>query len=151
VAVYIPAGKRRRRIALLVVGGLALGMLLGVLIGRATAPSYSDGVASGRQAGADVVIALDSLPIEYSGTVQGAAGKSPQVFDASLSRIDMMLNDAIAKAKWFGPVGTGRLQAAVAILRRDTAAKVDPAQFAADVKTVVTTIQGEFGLPGSGA
>jgi len=149
--VYIPAGKRRRRVAMVVAAGVVVGILLGLLIGRATAPGLSDGVSKARNAASTVVDALDSLPIEYERTLQGAAGKSDATFTASLDRVDHTLDDAIAKAEWFGPSAKQRLHAAVAKVRADAVARVSTSQFGDGVTAATRAVDDEFGIHGSGA
>ena len=42
MALYVPAGRRRRNVILGLVGALIVGLIIGGVIGRVTAPTVSD-------------------------------------------------------------------------------------------------------------
>ena len=48
MALYIPAGRRRRRLVLCTVGALGAGLVVGALLGRVTAPTVEDRLSSVR-------------------------------------------------------------------------------------------------------
>ena len=65
MARYIPISRRRRNAAIATVIALFVGIALGWLIGKQSAPSVSSAVKDAQQQAADIAIQLERLPIEY--------------------------------------------------------------------------------------
>ncbi len=146
MAVYIPAGRRRRRLLAAMAGALAVGLLAGGLIGRFSAPDVHDSVKAARARAHTVVDLLDSLPSEYEATRKGAPGKSDTTIQRSIGDIDRSLAAAIAKAPWLGSSTKRDLGAALSRLRSDAAAKLDAVSFAADVRRATGLVSASFGI-----
>lgn len=151
MAVYIPAGRRRRRAIGAAVALLIVGLVVGVLIGRWTAPTFTDGVSSARDRAHDVIDELNTLPGEYERLQSGAAGKSPATFEASIAHAHGTLDGAIAKATWFGPAAKAQMRAALDKLVDDTRRNVPAAELDQDVTTASALIADEFGISTNGA
>src|SRR5512134_3173655 len=90
MALYIPAGARRRRLVLFVVLALVVGLGLGDVGGRATSPGLAD----------DVATALLRIPIEYEQAVAGEGGESTETITGAIERARLQLDDAYAEAIW---------------------------------------------------
>lgn len=102
MALYIPAGRRRRRTIALVAAALVVGLAAGALVGRATAPSIDDHVRSvqgdARQTAAGLrVLALHDQAGAISSQTPGAGGA-----DLVLGRTRNELDDEFARAPWLG-------------------------------------------------
>ena len=100
MALYIAPARRRRRIVLVGVAALALGLLVGAVAGRMTAPAIDDRVSAvrndARQAAAGLrVIALhDEAGVAGDGDDQGAV----LVVDRTRTELD----DLFDRAPWLG-------------------------------------------------
>ncbi len=51
MALYVPAGRRRRNFIIGLVGALIVGLIIGALLGRVSAPTVSDKVSSVQDSG----------------------------------------------------------------------------------------------------
>src|SRR5881392_2161222 len=98
MALYVPAGARRKRLVL--VGALALiaGLLVGFGVGRATSPGLEDEVTDVQNVAFDAVAALRRIPIEYEQAVVGEGGESTVTITEALDRAQTLLDDAYAQA-----------------------------------------------------
>lgn len=147
MAVYIPAGRRRRRVAVLVAVGVIVGVVVGLLVGRATAPDFHEGVSHARDRAGDVIDVLDSLPSEYAALHKGQAGKSTASILHGVDDADTKLRAAIGKAEWLGPSGKQRLHAGLETVRADVTSHAAPSKLEADVRAATKVIDDEFGIP----
>jgi hypothetical protein len=144
MAVYGGQAKRKRTTVLVAVATLAVGLVLGVVIGRATAPTIDDKVADGRAGGRDLVSALQVLPLEYSQARSGSEGTA--LIGDTVERAVARLNPALDDAPWLGPA---QRRSATQAVRSVTAAadrKVAPAAFQTVVDKAAATVSGLFGL-----
>jgi hypothetical protein len=144
VAVYIPQEQRRRRSTVAIASALALGLVLGVLLGRVTAPSLSSQVEQARAAGQRLASALRALPLEYEQAVTGSEGESTTGIRDAVNRTAALLPPARAKAPWLGPTATRQAHDAVAAVQRAVASKVDPASFRATAEKAAATVEDVF-------
>ncbi len=101
MALYIPAGRRRRRTALATILALALGLGLGAVAGRVAAPTVGDQVRATRAdarataAGLRVLVLHDESGALANDQGDGGAG-------LVLQRTRKGLTSAFAKAPWLG-------------------------------------------------
>jgi hypothetical protein len=147
MAVYRGPERRRRMGAAIAVAALIAGLLLGVVIGRATAPSLDDKVAEGRSAGRDLVASLRVLPLEYR---QAAAGSSETgTIEDTVKRAAGRLPAALDAAPWLGAGQRTAATDAVRAIEAAARAKVPPARFDATIARSTATLQSIFGLPPS--
>jgi hypothetical protein len=63
MALYVPAARRRRRVVIFTVVALVLGLLLGALVGRVTAPTVDDRLASVRKSAQQTAAGLRVIAI----------------------------------------------------------------------------------------
>jgi hypothetical protein len=102
VALYIPAGQRRRRTIVTAAIALLLGVAIGVFVGRGSAPSLDDQIhavqADARQTAAGLrVLAFH----DQSGAIaNGAPGNGGA--DLVLQRTRTELDHEFARAPWLG-------------------------------------------------
>jgi hypothetical protein len=148
MALYVPAGRRRRR----VIGGLVLavvvGLLLGFGLGRQTATSTSDDVTSVQDQARDAVGALQSAPTEYA---QAAAGATAEFANgggagAALDRVERQVKDALDAAPWLGPASRAAALAALDDVRTVAARKGSPDEFEKAVGAAADQLEEIFGI-----
>jgi hypothetical protein len=150
MAMYIPPGRRRRRLALAIGAAVVVGLVIGAIVGRATAPSIEDKVQSARDDAAAAIAQLQALPIEYqkqlSGNAQFQRGGG---VDDALARTRAQLDSAISDAPWITPSQIDMVHAAIDGLRADARKKVAGATFEHDLDQATETITNVFGAGGT--
>ena len=104
MALYVPAGRRRRNLILGLVGALIVGLVIGGVLGRVTAPTLSDKVASVRDSASEVTARLQATPIEYEKQLAGSTEfqKGGTVVQ-SLTDAQQSLRSALDDAVWLSP------------------------------------------------
>jgi hypothetical protein len=147
VAVYAGSSKRRRTTGLVAVAALAAGLVVGIVIGHASAPTVSDKIRDGRDGGRDLVTALQVLPLEYGQALSGSEGTSS--IGDTVDRAAEQLPGALDGAPWLGPAQRRDATAAVQAVKAAAARKVAPPQFQAVVDRSSRTLDEVFGLPAS--
>jgi hypothetical protein len=147
VAVYAGSSKRRRTTILVAAGALLAGLVIGIVIGHATAPTLTDKIRDGRNGGRDLVTALQVLPLEYGQALSGSEGTSS--IGDTVDRAAAKLTDALNGAPWLGPAQRGEAIAAVRAVRTAAGNKVAPPRFQAVVDRSSQTLEKVFGLPES--
>jgi hypothetical protein len=146
MALYVPAGARKRR--LLLVGGLALvaGLLLGYLIGRATSPGLEDEVSDVQDLALDATAALRRIPIEYEQAVAGEGGESTDTITGAIDRADELLDDAYAEAIWLPDDAHELTDPGFEELDQLAADGADPAEFEAASEALVAQVATTFAV-----
>src|SRR5262245_7408059 len=96
MALYIPASRRRRQTILFAVVALVLGLVVGVLLGRASVPSLTERVQSVQESARQTASGLRVLSLhEQAGAAAGDAG-----IDLVLDRTRTELQAEFADAPW---------------------------------------------------
>lgn len=148
MALYVPAGRRRRRL----IGGLVLAVVVGVLVGfglgRLTATTTSDDVASVQDRARKLVGALQSTPTEYAQAAGGATAEFENGGGASdgLNSVEAQIEDALDAAPWLGPASRAAALAALSGVRSVAADKGSPDEFANAVSTASDQLERIFGI-----
>jgi hypothetical protein len=147
VALYVPAGRRRRNLVLGLAGAVVVGLIVGFLLGRATHASLDDEVATVQDSARAVTARLRATPVEYAQERRGSSEFSHggTVLD-SLADARRSLRDALDDAVWLGPAqrreATAALDVLVSAARAETAAR----RYRALVDTSANRIDVVFGL-----
>jgi hypothetical protein len=147
MALYVPAGRRRRN---LVIGLVAVGvvaLVVGLLLGRATAPTVDDRVASVRDDARAVVGALAATPNEYRKQQEGstefrAGGGVDQALVSARAELQAALDDA----PWLGALDRRAALASLDAVREAERAGVTRARYDAAVQEASDRIQRIFGI-----
>ena len=147
MALYIPAGQRRRRLIIVGVVAVVIGLVVGAVLGRATAPTTSDTVSSVRTDAQSIVARLNSLPIEYgkvlAGDPQYANGGGPADSLVVISTDTAALAD---RAEWLSDAQRTAVVAAVDAAQRQAAAEVPAADFESAIADAASAVGQTFGL-----
>ena len=148
MALYIPAGRRRRRLIIVGVVAAVVGLALGAFLGRATAPTTADRVSSVRSDAQSIHARLQSLPNEYekvlAGDPQYANGGGPADSLVVISADTAALAD---RAEWLSADQRAAVVAAVDAAQSVAAGKAEAAAFESAIADATTAVDQTFGLP----
>jgi hypothetical protein len=142
MALYIPAGRRRRRTILIAAGALLIGLALGAMAGRSTAPTIGDRISSVRSEAQKTSAALRVIALhDESGAVSAQGGDGGT--DLVLQRTRTDLDHLFARAPWLPATTRQKLLDDLASL----AAKPDKsdASFGAAAEALAQEIDATFG------
>jgi uncharacterized membrane-anchored protein YhcB (DUF1043 family) len=147
MALYVPAGRRRRNLAIALAATAVVAVVVGFLIGRVTAPTVDDRVSEVQADARGVVGELAATPNEYrqqqSGSSEFAQGGG--VADA-LANTRRSLDAAMDDAPWLGPSlrkeATDALDTVVAAEK----ASVPPDEYSATITRASSRIEQVFGI-----
>jgi hypothetical protein len=151
VARYIPIARRRRNAALVTIAALFVGIALGWLVGKQSAPSVSSAVHDAQQRGADIAVQLERLPIEYKQTINGSGEDTVQ--KAVLTPLDDLQADAtnaFDQAPWVASAARATAQDAIAEVRQAAQNAVSADEFETAVNDAADAIRSAFGLAANG-
>src|SRR4051812_6849580 len=99
MAVYVPAARRRRRLYAFVGVALVTGLLIGAVVGRATAPTVGDRISSVQGDARQTAAALRVLALhDESGALSNQAGAGGA--DLTLERTGSELASEFGDAPW---------------------------------------------------
>jgi hypothetical protein len=147
VARYIPISRRRRNAALVAGAALLVGIVLGWLVGKQSAPSVSSAVHDAQQQAADIAVQLQRLPIEYQQAIDGGGEDSIQAgVVAPLDDIQASATNAFDDAPWIASATRANAQDAIAQVRQDALDKVSADEFETAVNDAADAIRSAFGL-----
>jgi hypothetical protein len=153
MALYIPAGRRRRRLLLVAGAAAVAGLVIGVAVGRASAPKPADEAAEAKRSVARITGLLGALRLHYGDVVEGRGDAT--AFQASLDdavrRSGTELDNALANAPWLDPPVQEALHRDVDEVGAAAARRVPAAEFEARVDAVVAELKQRFGAPAVGA
>ena len=147
MARYIPISRRRRNAALVAGAALLVGIVLGWLVGKQSAPSISSAVHDAQQQAADIAVQLQRLPIEYQQAIDGGGEDSIQAgVVAPLDDIQASATNAFDDAPWIASATRANAQDAIAQVRQDALDKVSADEFETAVNDAADAIRSAFGL-----
>ena len=151
MALYVPAGRRRRNVIIGLVGALIVGLIIGGLIGRASAPGVSDRVSSVQDSARAVTARLQATPTEYQKQLEGSTEfKSGGTVVQSLTDAQSTLGRTLDDAVWLGPAQRKDIEDAVDALVNAAKAKVSATAYEKLVTTAVTRIETGLGIDATG-
>jgi len=150
VARYVSIAHRRRNAALAALATLCVGIVLGWLVGKQSAPSVSASVHDAQQKAADIAVQLERLPIEYQQTINGSGEDTVQkAVIAPLDDLQADLTNAFDDAPWVGPAARASTQDAIAEVRQSAQQTVSADEFEQKVNDAADAIRAAFGLTAS--
>jgi hypothetical protein len=142
---YIPPARRRRRIAAAALASLVVGMVAGVLIGRATTTTAGEQISAVRDEAAAIATRVQALTIEYD---QAIAAQGDTIQAGVLDPLAGIIADAqrtMVKAAWLGTDDRAAVEAALDAVRRGAVDQVDSARFATLTSAAATVIGRQLG------
>ena len=151
MAIYVPDSTRRRRLVLIAAACLLVGLVVGFVLGRATAAGVDDSVAAVRDHAEDAVTALQRLPIEYEQALASEGGEDTATITGALERAHAELDQAYAEIDLFGPAVRQSTDAAFATLVEDVSKAVSQKDFEKAIDDAIAHVRAVFGLSSSGA
>jgi hypothetical protein len=146
MAVYMPADKRRRRTAFVVIGAVLIGLIAGFGLGRATGRGIDDALSDARDKGAAAVTALTRLPIEYEQKVGGTGGETAATLLDSVAAARTQLNEAFAAARWLTAAQKSAATSAIADVRAAIENEVSIGEFRDTVARASAVVARTFGV-----
>jgi len=146
MAIYVPRARRRRNTIMVGVAGVVLGVILGGLIGRASAPTVEDRVRSVRAEARAIASQLRVVSLhEESGAESLANGTGDAGADLALRRTEDNLKRLLKRAPWVaGKTGADLLSDTVA-LRASAPGQARTPAFGHQVDTLADRIEATFG------
>jgi len=152
VARYVPVARRRRNAALVAIATLFVGLALGWLLGKQSAPSVSASVHDAQQHAADIAVQLERLPIEYQQTVNGSGEDTVQkAVLAPLDDLQADLTNAFDDAPWVAPTARAAAQDALAEARRAALDRASADEFQSAVGAAADSVRTAFGIAAGGS
>jgi hypothetical protein len=147
VALYVPAGRRRRNVILGLIGAVIVGLLIGGVIGRVTAPTVSDKVSTVQDSARGVTARLRATPIEYAKQLSGSSEfrNGGTVLD-SLTDAQQTLRSDLDDAVWLGAAQRKDITTALDDLVTAARAKVAASRYEEMVNQSATRIDEGFGI-----
>lgn len=139
MALYISAGRRRRRLLVAAAAALVLGLVIGLIIGRATTPSIGDRTAQIKTEVRDTSAALRVLTLHEQAGVSGSANE----IDLVISRTRDKLKTEFGRAPW---IGQHTKQQLLAALDRLAAMPNRGSTFGAAAERTAALIDSAFGI-----
>lgn len=146
MAVYVSAGRRRRRSIVAAAVALVVGLVVGVLIGRATSSGVSDAVAASRKRGTQLVAQLQTLPFEYQAMTEHKPGKSRATFDDAIERIEEQLRADMEKMPWLSAHTKASTISAMEQLKAKADRQIPQPAFQDAVKATAGAVSDTFAL-----
>lgn len=147
MALYIPAGRRRRRLIIVGVVSVVVGLIIGALIGRASAPTLSDEVSSVTSDAQSLDARLEALPLEYEQSLSGAEGFSTGGGPADALVTISADADALARrAEWLSDARRAALVASIDQAHQVAIDEGSSSDFEAAIAAASATVAETFGL-----
>ncbi len=145
MALYISAGRRRRRLVAVGAICLVVGLVLGGVIGRASVPTAADKAAAAVQSAERVEGQLRSMRCHYR---LDPNGFRPSV-DAGVPLAQNELEAAIAAAAWLDAGAADDLRREVAEVKVAAGRGASPDEFDAAIDKAMADLDARFGRSAS--
>ena len=145
MAIYIPRARRRRNLILVAVAGVVVGLVLGAVFGRASAPTVEGRVRSVRNEARDIAAQLRVVSFHESQATQSLNANGDAGADLALRRTEANVRQLLRRAPWVGTkTGTDLLADTVA-LRAEAPGQARTEAFGRKVDALAGRIESTFG------
>jgi len=147
MALYISAGQRRRRLYGTAAIAAVVALLVGIGLGRMTAPTPADQAKGAKDAAKAVTGQLQALPLHYEQASKGQMDRAnfTASLRAGLNRAETDLDGAMMQAAWLDTATKQRLREGISQIRLVADRDAPPPEFAAAVQGSVAQIEAAFG------
>jgi len=147
MALYISAGQRRRKVVLTAAVCAVIALLVGLGLGRATAPSPATTAQDAKALAKVATGQLQAFPIHYDEVSRGQGDRAAfyASLDAGLTRATDDLTKATDEAAWLDEAAKQQLKDQIRAIRTLADANAPAAEFDAAVARAVSSINSAFG------
>jgi hypothetical protein len=145
MAIYVPRTRRRRNLLLIGVAGLVVGMILGGLTGRSSAPTVDDRVRSVHHEAQAIASQLRVVSIHEGESAASLAGGGDAGADLALRRTETNLKSLVERAPWVPPKAAASLITETTALRVAAPGEARSETFGQKVDSLADRIEATFG------
>jgi hypothetical protein len=145
VAIYVPRTRRRRNLILVGVAGLVLGLALGLVAGRSSAPTIEDRAKAVRTEARAIASQLRVVSLHEEKAAASLTGGGDAGADLALSRTETNLRRLFRRAPWVSSTTAADLVAATEALRVAAPGQARTDAFGKQVDGLADRIEATFG------
>ncbi len=145
MAIYVPRARRRRNLVVLGAAALILGLVLGAVVGRASAPAVGDRVRSVRTEGRDIAAQLRAVSLHAEDKTASVAAGGDAGADLALGRAESDLRGLFKRAPWLPATTAADLLAETGALRAEAKGEAGTPAFGQKVDALAGRIEAAFG------
>ena len=145
MAIYVPRARRRRNTIIVGVAGLVVGAILGIGLGRSSAPTIEDRVKSVRSEARAISSQLRVVSIHEGEGAASLSGGGDAGAGLALQRTETNLKALFKRAPWVGPKASGELISETTALRAAAPNEARTEKFATEVDALADQIEKAFG------
>jgi hypothetical protein len=145
MAIYVPRARRRRNLIVIAVAALVVGAILGIGIGRTSAPTIEDRAKSVRSEARAISSQLRVVSIHEGEGAASLSGGGDAGAGLALLRTETNLKALFKRAPWVGPKASGELIAETTALRAAAPNEARTEKFANRVDALADQIEQTFG------
>jgi len=145
VAIYVPRARRRRNLIVLGAGALVVGLVLGAVIGRASAPTVEDRVVSVRNQARDIAAQLRVVSLHAEDKAASVAAGGDAGADLALGRTEADLRRLFKRAPWVPARTAGDLLTDTVTLRTEAHGEAGTPAFGQKVDALAGRVEATFG------
>jgi hypothetical protein len=145
VAIYVPRTRRRRNLILVGVAGIVVGLALGLVAGRSSAPTVEDRSKSVRTEARAIASQLRVVSLHEEKAAASLNGGGDAGADLALSRTETNLRRLFLRAPWVGSKTAADLVTATEALRVAAPGQARTDAFATQVDSLADRIESTFG------
>jgi hypothetical protein len=149
MAVYIAPGRSRRRMIAVAAAVAVVALVLGLIIGRATASGVDDAVSSSRRKATDAATALARLPLEYQQATANS-GETPATVLGALAAARTQAHAAFQASPWLAAADLQSLDSRIDALDATAKARAPQATFEQQIGDATATIATVFRISVAG-
>jgi hypothetical protein len=145
MAIYVPRTRRRRNLILIGVAGILLGLAVGLVAGRSSAPTVEDRVRSVRTEARAIASQLRVVSLHEEKSAASFTGGGDAGADLALRRTETNLRQLFRRAPWVSSKTAADLTATTAALRAAAPGQAHSDAFGKQVDGLADRIEETFG------
>jgi len=145
VAIYVPRARRRRNLIVLGAAALTLGLVLGAVIGRTSAPTVGDRVRSVRNEARNIAAQLRVVSLHAEDKTASVAAGGDAGADLALGRAESDLRGLFKRAPWLPAKTAADLLTETVALRAEAKGEAGTPAFGRKVDALAGRVEATFG------